>query len=360
MKSKNTEQLVFQAIRDNPYATQNEIGQALGIARPTVAFHIERLQNKGMILGRAYVLNKNSGIACIGAMAVDQIFQLDDPVVLDTSNLTTRAYSCGGVARNVAENLARLHVKAHLLSQVGDDTEGKWLIEQTRKTSICTNAISINTQYPTAIYTAIIEPDGSLHMGISDMQIFNEMHSSFIHKQWKHIAGSKLVFCDTNGSRDLIKTIIERSNEQDLPLYMDAVSTKKAIRLPQSLKGIHGLFCNILEAQAILSMNTDKPEILVQALLERGAKKIFLTHGKHGVWIAQQDGISHIPAPTCPVVNVSGAGDALIAGTLYGIYNDYKLEDAVTTGIKAAQITLQDVAANSIKINTIISSDISE
>lgn len=49
-------------------------------------------------------------VCCIGGMSVDRLLQLHQPAVARTSNPVSTRFGRGGVARNIAENLARLSV----------------------------------------------------------------------------------------------------------------------------------------------------------------------------------------------------------------------------------------------------------
>ncbi|TIT26103.1 MAG: winged helix-turn-helix transcriptional regulator, partial [Mesorhizobium sp.] len=66
------EQAVLDLIAANPFAGQQDIATALGIARSTVAAHIVQLVNKGYILGRGYVLPASKRMICIGGAVLDR------------------------------------------------------------------------------------------------------------------------------------------------------------------------------------------------------------------------------------------------------------------------------------------------
>jgi len=55
-------------------------------------------------------------------------------------------------------------------------------------------------------------------------------------------------------------------------------------------------------------------------------------------------GIAEIPVPRATPVDVTGAGDALIAGTLFGLLNGEPLAEAVGTGTLVALLTIQSPA----------------
>ena len=64
-------------------------------------------------------------IACIGGVALDRRGTLPCPLVAGASNHGELREDFGGVARNVAQNLARLGCRVGLVSRVGDDECGR-------------------------------------------------------------------------------------------------------------------------------------------------------------------------------------------------------------------------------------------
>ena len=70
-------------------------------------------------------------VLVIGAASVDIKARARGPLQRDTSNPSSIRFSLGGVARNIAENLARLGVHATLLSAVGTDHFGQRILEHT-------------------------------------------------------------------------------------------------------------------------------------------------------------------------------------------------------------------------------------
>ncbi len=76
----------------------------------------------------------DSHILVVGAAGLDTKGYVAGPLQPGTSNPGDIRISRGGVARNVAENLARLGEHAVLLSAVGDDRSGWRVRERTAET----------------------------------------------------------------------------------------------------------------------------------------------------------------------------------------------------------------------------------
>jgi pseudouridine kinase len=98
------------------------------------------------------------------------------------------------VARNVAINLASLGCRVLLCSRVGDDEAGR----QVRSQPVDTSLISISERRPTASYTAVLEPDGELVLGLADMDVYEELTPSVLLPALPTLREASLWFLDAN------------------------------------------------------------------------------------------------------------------------------------------------------------------
>lgn len=72
-----------------------------------------------------------------------------------------------------------------------------------------------------------------------------------------------------------------------------------------------------------------------------------MTGGVAGICFASDGECIRLPASPASIRDVSGAGDALIAGTLYGRLADYDPVTSLTLGLNAAAMTLASDESNS-------------
>lgn len=280
-------------------------------------------------------------ICCIGGMAVDRRLRLHQTGTAGTSNPVTTEFGRGGVARNVAENLARLSQTVRLIAVVGDDADGRDLVRETAGRGVDTGLVETNLSWPTGTYTAAIEPDGELFAGFADMDICESMDRNFIQARWLQIARASIVFADANLPGDSLTWLITGCREHDLPLVIDAVSVNKAHRLPLNLNGVDLLFCNRDEARAIL--RNEQPmatAAMAQALCQRGAGSAAVAAGSDGVAFATPDDCIELASVAEDVVDVTGAGDALVAGTLYGRLTGHSASDSLKIGLRGAALVI--------------------
>src|SRR6478736_5628356 len=118
---------LYELIRANPFISQQDLAVQLRLSRSAVAGYIAGLIRDRRLLGRAYVLPDNRPIVCLGAANLDRKLRSNATLKMGTSNPARQDESFGGVARNIAENLARLSTPVSLITVIGDDTSGKAL-----------------------------------------------------------------------------------------------------------------------------------------------------------------------------------------------------------------------------------------
>ncbi|MFI5015486.1 MAG: carbohydrate kinase [Hyphomicrobiales bacterium] len=339
------EQAVLDAITANPFVGQQEIAAALGLARSTVAAHIVQLVQKGYILGRGYVLPKNKRIVCLGGATVDRKYYAAKPLIPETSNPVEGHRAYGGVARNVAENLARLGVDVSLVSILGDDEAGNAMLRHLHDLGVDASRVVTTREKPTAEYVAIIGPNSDLILGLADMDIFSLMTPAHLERAWPHLASASWVLADCNMSPDILAHLVTRKQGARFKLAVDAVSMPKVVRLPQDLNGVDLLFLNKDEADSYLKNSALTPNKTASALRARGAREVVLTLGKRGTVVATAEGLLPQPAVPAHPIDVTGAGDAMIAGTLYRLLAGERLASATRVGALLAAITTEHEAS---------------
>ena len=340
---------MLELITANPFAGQQEIASALGLARSTVAAHVVQLVNKGYILGRGYVLPAAKRLVCIGGAVLDRKYHARKPLIFETSNPVDGYRSFGGVARNVAENLARLEVAVSFISIVGDDDTGRSILRHLRDLGADVSQVITTTERPTAEYAAILDPANDLVLGIADMAIFDLFAPSHLDRFWPHLAAASWVFVDCNLPAVTLQALIARKQGARFRLAVDTVSSPKAMRLPKDLSGADLLFTNEDEANAMLGRSDPDQRLSAKdaaaALRAAGAAEVIVTRGAHGLAFASESGVAFMRSVPAHPVDITGAGDAMIAGTLYRLLSGEPLDLAARTGALLATLTTESASS---------------
>ncbi|MCD1632398.1 winged helix-turn-helix transcriptional regulator [Martelella mediterranea] len=343
------EQALLALIRENPFAGQQQMADQLGLSRSAVAAHVVRLTEKGHILGRGYLLPQEGRVAVVGGAVIDRKYIARAPLIAGTSNPVEGMRSFGGVARNVAENLAALGAGVSFVSAVGADESGRDLARHLGARGIDVANLFQLPEERTAEYAAILEPGGDLAYGIADMAIFDRMTPELLANAAPSLAAARLVFVDCNLPAATLAALIEQRRAGRFELAIDAVSTPKVKKLPKDLSGVDLLFLNLDEASAYLESSFPRDingmGKAAKALIEAGASAVILTSGALGAVVANGGAVNLVPVVEARPVDMTGAGDAMIAGTLHHYLHSGTLHEAVRRGALIAALTTESAAS---------------
>jgi pseudouridine kinase len=284
-----------------------------------------------------------SRIVCAGAAGIDRLYQAADTLQAATSNPAVLSVRHGGVARNVAETLARLGNEVTLLSVVGKDPEGADLIAGLERAGVETRYISRSPHHRTGEYAAILSPGGELELGAADISILDAFGDAEIGGAHEAFATADFIFAECNLPAAALRALLGIAFAVGSPFAIDAVSVAKARRLPQELGGVALLFANSAEASALAGLPAHTmPEETSKALRERGADAVVIGLGSHGTLVRDDSGVRRLDAVAPKtIVDVTGAGDALIAGTIAASARGAQLDDAVRSGMLLASLTVE-------------------
>jgi pseudouridine kinase len=304
-------------------------------------------------------------VVCAGGVVVDRKFHLAAASVAGTSNPAEVSTSAGGVARNVAENLAGLltgpgtgpgvGVGVEVVSAIGDDDAGAMLLAGLSRRGIGVRHIRVWPGDATAQYVAVLEPGGDLTIGAAAMAVLDRIDVAALDAAWPD---DGWLFCDGNLPADVLAHVLTRARGgsgakggSGAMVVIDAVSTRKVTRLPADLRGLALLCCNRDEARAWLAHHgrdrCDSPSLMVDdvSLARRvqaaGAAAVLLTRGSAGLVVVEGESVTEIPAVAAVPVDVTGAGDALIAGTLAALIAGAGLPAAARAGAERAARTVE-------------------
>jgi pseudouridine kinase len=336
---------LYQLIRANPFISQQDLAVQLRLSRSAVAGHIAGLTRERRLLGRAYILPDKRPVMCIGAANIDRKLRTLATIQMGTSNPASAEEVYGGVARNIAENLARLNVPAALLTALGDDSGGRMLQEYAERAGIDTRGSLRLSETPTGTYTAILDDRGELVVALADMALYDKLTPEFLASRQPQRSAAALTVVDLNLPRDAISTLLVDARRDAVPLIVIAVSQPKMARLPADLHGARLLILNRgeLETRVNRALPTEADvRAACQEVQAQGAQDVIVTCGSQGVFHTRGPELVWLAAHQVQVVDVTGAGDAFSAAVCWSLYQGSDdLTLACRRGLKVAAMTLE-------------------
>lgn len=284
-------------------------------------------------------------IICIGGVTIDRKLRCSQPPQLGTSNPVSSNSSFGGVAHNVAANLSQLTDNIHIQSVVGDDQEGALIMANFKDKGIDTKDILVLRNQSTAHYDVILDQEGELYLALADMAIFDVIPFIPFFKPWQTWLADDLIFIDCNLPPSLLEMAVQMARIKKVRLCIDPVSVTKAKKLPGDLDSVFLLKPDRFEAESLTQMSIQSISDCYKAgrlLLDRGVEHCIISLGREGYVISNAAGQQHVPARVVnSILDVSGAGDAFVAGILYQLKQGASIEEACHLGEAAAALTLQ-------------------
>jgi pseudouridine kinase len=248
--------------------------------------------------------------------------------VLATSNPAEIITKPGGVARNIAHNLARLGAETTLLTVVGNDANADAIIQATAKAGVNTNHI-IRANAPTGIYLALLNDRGELVTAASDMQCLQFLSKEHIRNISEKIKNNFLNVLDCNLSIEILEEISTLTQGR---LVIEPVSVSKCAKIRGLLKTrpIYLATPNLDQIEALTG--TRDPQTAAKTLHKLGLSNLIIHAGAAGAFASDGQTFTHIPSKAKTIIDVTGAGDAATAGLIYGLTQNLPLAKAAELG----------------------------
>lgn len=281
-------------------------------------------------------------IAVIGGSVADIQGFCETAILPGESNIGSVSFSSGGVARNVAENLAHLKLPVILFSAIGNDFYGKTVISNTKKSGVDTSFVKKTTKYSTAVYLALFDHHKDLHSAIAGMEIFNTITPEYLKNNYSILNNAEIIVADTNLSQETLKYLAENFSHKKI--FIDPVSLAKAKKIIPYIGLFHTIKPNLNEAEILSGIKITDLHSAEQAgkkLITLGCQNCVISMAEKGVIAINKKETIHLTAPKVSIKSVSGAGDSFMAGLIYGAYNNFSLKKSAEFAQKMAVLTLQ-------------------
>jgi fructokinase len=258
-----------------------------------------------------------------------KIWVLGDAVVDLLPDGEGRLLQCpGGAPANVAVGIARLGGQSAFIGRVGDDPFGRFMSKTLADERVDVKHMRLDPAHRTSTvvvdlddhgersFTFMVRPSADLFLDTADLPTFSA-------GEWLHVCSIALSAEPSRSATFEAMAAIRKAGGYvsfDPNIRPDLWPDENALRrcLEQALQSADVVKLSVEE----LAFLTDDVPVSVglDTLMARcPARLVLVTQGKEGV-IAWHDGtVKHYPATPVQCVDTTGAGDAFVAGLLYGL-----------------------------------------
>lgn len=275
-------------------------------------------------------------VVVVGGLNIDTLASVTVAETVHFSSNPGRTVTVpGGVGRNVAECLALLGTPVRLVGAVGRDLAGDSLLEGLVRAGVDVTGVR-RTDDRTGTYTAVLDHRGDLVVGVADMASTDALGPEDLPDDLLDGAGWLVV--DGNLGGATVARALALAAAADVPVALDPVGVAKAARIDR-LAGVHTFTPNVDE----LAAWSRRPGIAagVRAAHEQGVAVVWLREGPAGSRLFRS-GLpgDRIRLPGAAVRDVTGAGDAMLAGYVHRMTRDGDPLAAAWVGAAAAWLTV--------------------
>lgn len=268
-------------------------------------------------------------IVVIGGANIDIKAKSTEVIRLGTSNPGIVSTAAGGVGRNIAHNLARLGAAVKLVSVVGRDPHGAAVLAETEAAGVDVSSV-LRADTSTGSYIAVLGNDGELMTALNDMRAVELITPELVQRFADDIATARFVVADCNLPLATLQALAAMAHDK---MIVEPVSVPKSEKL-RALLQTSPLF--------LASPNFDQIEHLagtrdINAAFDYlhggGLRNVVIHAGAEGAFISDSMNMDHVEAhPSGPILDVTGAGDAAVAGLVFGLLRGDDLADAAARG----------------------------
>ncbi|PIT84726.1 hypothetical protein COU37_01520 [Candidatus Micrarchaeota archaeon CG10_big_fil_rev_8_21_14_0_10_45_29] len=286
---------------------------------------------------------KNLQVVCVGHLVYDIRDYVKEFPQPDKTSFLMRppAVSAGGSAANVAFNLIKMGHSAGLVSNVGNDAHGNFLLSELKKEKISHAHVKKIKNGRTGLSVILINRKGSV-MVVEDVGCVDaprKLPANYIgSSKWVHITG-----CDYSWMLQACKA----AKKAGVPISLDpgrAASRLGEKKLSKLFYAAELLIINQTELEAIAGSRSFEK---VKYLSKKYDMSVILKTG-HGPAIACMKGekIFDVPPFNAPyVVDTLGAGDAFASGVISGILEKRSVYEAIRMGHACAAAKVMNAGA---------------
>ena len=301
----------------------------------------------------------NIEVVGLGALNIDYLYQVER-IVDDGEVVVNEAVSSpGGSAANTIYGLARLGVKTGFIGMVGDDAEGKTLLQDSQQAGVDISQVGVKTGAKTGSVLCLSDRLGrrSLYVvpGANSLLTTDDLKLAYINQaKLLHLSS----FADDEQFKVLLQLIDRAGLTTKLSFAPGALYAGKGLKaLAPILSKTHILFINQGEMQQLTGEGIIAG---AEICLNHGCRVVVVTLGrgirlelgKEGVttisYIRDANNeytIEPISQDIGVQVDTTGAGDAFATGFLYGLLKGKDLKQCGQLGDIIALFSITKLGA---------------
>ena len=277
-------------------------------------------------------------LAVIGSINMDQVVTTERiPQKGETLHGNDLNYIPGGKGANQAVAMARLGAQVTMFGCVGDDDNGRKLLENLKREQVDTFRIGIVKDTPTGLAVITVAENDNVIVVIPGANA--KVDRAYIDSISESLTAYDLVVLQHEIPQDTVQYAIEYCAAHEIPVVLNPAPARAVP--PEIVEKVSYLTPNEHEAAIIFGEATT-----AEAQLKQYPEKLIITQGSKGVSVCTKDGeVVKVPAYKAQVVDTTGAGDTLNGAFCVRIAAGDAILDALRFANAAAGLSVESFGA---------------
>lgn len=242
-------------------------------------------------------------ISVVGSINMDMTVTAERiPLKGETLPGSTLNYIPGGKGANQAVAMARLGAEVEMYGCVGDDANGKQLVEKLTQEGVITEHIAVVEGVPTGVAMITVGDNDNTIIVVAGAN--GCVDRAYVDSIADSLKESSLVVLQHEIPIDTVEYIVAFCDENGIDVVLNPAPA--APLSPTTIEKITYLTPNEHEAKILFG------DVATEDLLKKYPEKLIITQGSKGVITCLKSGeVLLVPARKSNVVDTTGAGDTL-------------------------------------------------
>ncbi|MGG4552494.1 carbohydrate kinase family protein [Paenibacillus humicus] len=292
--------------------------------------------------------DKPNDLLAVGELLVDMISNEYDDGSFECDGYTKFS---GGAPSNIAMNVNRLGIRSEIVSAVGNDGFGTYLLRRLQQEDMDTKGIQrVDASTSLVVVTKSRTTPIPIFYRDADYQMI------FDASLGQRIANSKIVHfscwpISRTPARHTLEKVIEEARSQGLLIGFDPnyhpMIWQRGEDGAQYVKSIISKVDVIKpsEDDAERLFGKDEPVKQLEKFLELGAKLVIMTLGKDGAIVSNGKETLSFDSLATEIVDTTGAGDAFWSGFYAALIKGHSIREALHLGFAVSAYKLRFTGA---------------
>lgn len=287
---------------------------------------------------------ENIKSAVVGSINMDMILTADRiPDVGENLQGNSYSYANGGKGANQATALARLGAEVRMIGKVGNDANGKKLIENLEANNIDASGVSEEGSV-TGLAAILIDKDGrnriivyeGANSEIDAQEAINSINDD-----------TQLLLIQFETSEDVVTAVVNHAISRNITTVIDCGPAKNFCL--EKMQGATIISPNESETKALTGILPDNEETILEASeilkTRSNAKFVVLKLGERGCSVFDGEKLTILPPYKTEVVDTTAAGDCFTAAMALEYVRTGDIYKACDIGNKAGAVAVSRMGA---------------